>query len=103
ASPEWFDRDPQLAWVFYGHRLKLYRGTQPHAGFQILLKWFKQAHSGAFVFTSNVDGHFQKADFPEDRVIEVHGSLHWAQCTQHCGSGIYSADNISVEVDDQTF
>src|SRR5579871_3047174 len=38
ASPEWFARDPQLAWGFYGHRLNLYRATQPHAGFQILLK-----------------------------------------------------------------
>ncbi len=27
ASPSAFERNPQLAWVFYGHRLKLYRDT----------------------------------------------------------------------------
>src|SRR5262249_9870573 len=36
ANPQWFHTDPMLAWGFYGHRLNLYRGTQPHAGFQIL-------------------------------------------------------------------
>ena len=29
-------RDPQLAWGFYGHRLNLYRVTEPHEGFAIL-------------------------------------------------------------------
>jgi len=36
ANPEWFFRDPLLAWGFYGHRLNLYRQTTPHAGFEIL-------------------------------------------------------------------
>ena len=30
------DRDPHLAWGFYGHRLNLYRKTDPHRGFHIL-------------------------------------------------------------------
>jgi NAD-dependent SIR2 family protein deacetylase len=29
ASPATFERDPHLAWGFYGHRLQLYRNTQP--------------------------------------------------------------------------
>src|SRR5437660_6530807 len=36
ANPSWFARDPTMAWGFYGHRLNLYRGTRPHAGFAIL-------------------------------------------------------------------
>ncbi len=36
AQPEWFVRDPELAWSFYGHRLHLYRSTVPHEGFHIL-------------------------------------------------------------------
>ena len=31
ASPEWFARDPELAWGFYGHRLDLYQRTAPHS------------------------------------------------------------------------
>ncbi|WP_322049658.1 Sir2 family NAD-dependent protein deacetylase, partial [Paraburkholderia sp. J67] len=30
ANPAVFSSDPRLAWGFYGHRLKLYRATQPH-------------------------------------------------------------------------
>src|ERR1700744_4508975 len=37
ANPSWFNRDPHLAWGFYGHRLNLYRATIPHDGFSILL------------------------------------------------------------------
>src|SRR4051812_21640548 len=39
ANPRWFRTDPALAWGFYGHRLNLYRATQPHEGFQILRRW----------------------------------------------------------------
>lgn len=28
-----------------------------------------------FAITSNVDGHFQKAGYSEDRIHEVHGSI----------------------------
>ena len=36
ANPQWFFDDPKLAWAFYGHRLKLYNKTEPHAGFAML-------------------------------------------------------------------
>src|SRR6516165_1690725 len=80
ANPRWFRADPTLAWGFYGHRLHLYRATQPHEGFQILRRWGEQITHGAFVYTSNVDGHFQKAGFDPERVMEVHGSLDYFQC-----------------------
>jgi NAD-dependent SIR2 family protein deacetylase len=57
---------------------------------------------GAFVFTSNVDGQFQKAGFPEDRVLEVHGSIHHVQCLGACPD-IQPAAPYSVEVDPETF
>src|SRR6516164_1681415 len=61
ANPAWFREDPALAWAFYGHRLNLYRDTAPHAGFSRLLEIGKSKPHGYFVFTSNVDGHFQRA------------------------------------------
>src|SRR5579859_3296851 len=51
AHPEWFRRDPALAWGFYGHRLALYRATRPHHGFNLLRAWAKRAGEH-FVFTS---------------------------------------------------
>ena len=98
ANPVSFDRDPELGWGFYGHRLELYRNTQPHAGFEILRRWaaVKESH---FVFTSNVDGHFQRAGFAEDRVYEIHGSIHFLQCSLPCRRDVVPEAGLSLGVD----
>ena len=90
ANPSWFEKNPHLAWAFYGHRLNLYRNTPPHQGFKQFLEIGAAKPGGYFVFTSNVDGHFQKAGFPADRVMEVHGSVDWMQCTASCGVGRFN-------------
>lgn len=102
ASPEWFARDPELAWGFYGHRLELYRRTVPHAGFARLLAWAAGKPGGCFVFTSNVDGQFQKAGFAGERIHECHGSIHRLQCARGCGPEVWSADGLAVEVDESS-
>lgn len=103
ANPSWFERDPQLAWGFYGHRLALYRSTAPHEGFRVLLRWAERMAHGAFVFTTNVDGHFAKAGFPAERIVEHHGAIERLQCTADCGEGIFPAPGWEVEVDPATF
>lgn len=102
ANPAAFERDPRLAWGFYGHRLQLYRNTQPHAGFKWLRELAQNLPQGAQVFTSNVDGHFQKAGFPVDRVCEVHGSIHHLQCLDGCREAIWLADDFTPEIDAET-
>ena len=101
ANPRWFASDPGLAWGFYGHRHHLYRDTNPHEGFSILARWAERMPRGAFVFTSNVDGHFQRAGF--ESVIECHGSLQHLQCSVPCCDEIWSADELEVEVDPGSF
>jgi NAD-dependent SIR2 family protein deacetylase len=103
ANPEWFESDPALAWGFYGHRLGLYRRTRPHRGFATLLRWAGRVRHGAFVITSNVDGQFQRAGFPEERICEVHGAIDWLQCTRRCGVGVFEAGRLRVHVDRRTF
>ena len=98
ANPAWFGRDPALAWGFYGHRLNLYRETAPHAGFGLMLKWAARAPRGAFVFTSNVDGQFQKAGFDSELVEECHGSIHHLQCASPCHPAIWPAEGVEVAV-----
>ncbi|MBF0143094.1 MAG: NAD-dependent deacetylase [Magnetococcales bacterium] len=99
ANPVWFDRDPTLAWAFYGHRLNLYRQTRPHDGFSRLLDKAHRLPGGCFVLTSNVDGQFQKAGFDADRVEECHGSIHHLQCSRPCSDEIENADGTEVRVD----
>jgi NAD-dependent SIR2 family protein deacetylase len=100
ANPAWFETDPYFAWGFYGHRLHLYRQTAPHNGFAILRKWAQRMRFGAFVVTSNVDGQFQKAGFPEDSVEEIHGSILHLQCLGACGVGVFEARcEVSVRLE----
>lgn len=102
ATPRWFKRDPALAWGFYGARMRLYRETAPHAGFGLLRDWAAKKRMGAFVFTSNVDGHFQRTGFPEARVVECHGVLRRLQCTAECGKEAWSSRYVKVVVDPDT-
>lgn len=100
ASPRTFEQDPSLAWGFYGHRLALYRETVPHPGFAILKQWEERMLMGARIFTSNVDGQFQKAGFSEDQIHECHGSIHHLQCmNEECKSGVWRADGFTPDVD----
>lgn len=100
ASPDNFVTRPNLAWGFYGHRLSLYRNTQPHIGFRLLKSIGARLKRGAFVYTSNVDGHFQRAGFPQDKVVECHGSIHHMQCLGACDRQIWQADDFQPEVDE---
>jgi NAD-dependent SIR2 family protein deacetylase len=94
---------PKLAWAFYGHRFNLYRETLPHQGFHILREIAMQKEFGYFVFTSNVDGQFQKAGFREDQIEEVHGSIHYLQCTRPCSSEIWEAGDQDIRIDKEKF
>lgn len=91
ANPKAFKRDAYLAWGFYGHRLDLYRKTEPHQGFKQLKQIADQLQLPYFVFTSNVDGQFQKAGFDEQFIYECHGSIHHVQCTTPCSKSIWQA------------
>lgn len=101
ACPDAFYSHPLLAWGFYAHRLSLYRETQPHAGFDLLKKWGEQKTHGTAVFTSNVDGQFQKASFSPDLIDECHGSIHYLQCLKPCCSDIWPADEFIPVVDEK--
>jgi NAD-dependent SIR2 family protein deacetylase len=102
AHPDWFEKDPALAWGFYGHRLNLYRQTVPHEGFHILRQWGDSRPAGLFVFTSNVDGQFQKAGFDRQSIEECHGSIHHLQCSTPCNEKIWSAESLQIAIDPES-
>lgn len=102
ANPQAFRDDPRLAWGFYGYRLQLYRHTPPGKSFDLLRTIGEQKRHGVFVFTSNVDGHFQAAGFDPERVCEIHGSIHHLQCLAGCSDAIWSAKDFQPVVDTLT-
>lgn len=102
ANPKWFRENPQLAWAFYGHRLNLYRQTKPHIGFKLLLDIAK-SKKDYFVFTSNVDGQFQKAGYDVDKILEIHGSIFYLQCVQPCCNSVWRDNNLNISIDEEKF
>ena len=66
----------------------------------MLLKWATSKRE-FFVFTSNVDGHFQAAGFPQGQIVECHGSIHHLQCAGPCCDEI-TANAAIVTVDPAT-
>ena len=103
ADPVWFDKQPEIAWAFYGHRLNLYRETIPHQGFSKLLDLGRSKPYGYFVFTSNVDGQFQKAGCDDALIEECHGSIHHLQCTGPCSNDIWKIGEEKINIDMEAF
>jgi NAD-dependent SIR2 family protein deacetylase len=102
ANPSVFVTDPRLAWGFYGHRLQSYRTVVPHTGFAHLLRWGEAAPWGLAVYTSNVDGQFQKSGYTQHLIQECHGSLHHLQCAVACCEETWPAEGFEPEVDRAT-
>lgn len=52
-------------------------------------------------FTTNVNGHFQRADFEASRVTECHGSIHHLQCLDGCTDEIWPVDGFHPVVEEE--
>lgn len=96
ASPKAFIENSVRAWSFYGQRLNMYNQTVPHLGFQLLKKWAMRKPNGYAVFTSNIDGQFEKAGFDADHVTECLGRISWLQCITPCTDDIWPATDFSI-------
>lgn len=79
ASPAAFQRDPRLVWEWYDWRLQLVNQASPNPAHAALAEM--EARIPDFrLITQNVDGLHQRAG--SQNVVELHGSLRRARCTQ---------------------
>ena len=78
ATPEAFDRDPQLVWQWYEWRRELVRRAEPNAGHLALADLSRRVPRLTLV-TQNVDGLHQRAGSPS--VLEYHGNILRDRCT----------------------
>ena len=99
ASPHGFASNPHFAWGFFGHQYDLYKNTQPYIGYYLLL-YFLHSKKNYFVITTNVDGHFLKSGYSENRLHEAHGSIHRLQCTIPCQRSVWDVDtDMHIKID----
>jgi len=91
-----------FGWSFWHYRHSAYTSNMPHKGYDILKKWSASKKLGGFSFTSNIDGHWYESKFPPDRIIEVHGSVRFLQCSQpkslECSSGIHPLPSLDLTI-----
>jgi NAD-dependent SIR2 family protein deacetylase len=57
-------------------------------------------NDGAAFYTGNADGIFRKRDSLMNGLPSAHGSIHWLQCAYTCRDDVWSADDLSVELDE---
>lgn len=103
AQSDLFEQNPEKAWAFYGYQLNLYKSAIPHEGYQKLLELGNKKQYGYFIFTSNVDGLFQKAGFNDAFIEECNGSMHYFQCVKPCSSHIWKAPKNKIIIDREHF
>ena len=78
ATPEAFERDPEMVWSWYEWRRQLIREAQPNAGHLALAELARRV-PGFTLVTQNVDGLHQRAGSRE--VLEYHGNILRDRCT----------------------
>ena len=61
-----------------------------------------QKNDDYFVFTSNVDGHFLRAGFPEENIVECHGSINHFQCLNDICGHVWEENEADFVVDIET-
>eukprot|EP00930_Biecheleria_cincta_P043604 TRINITY_DN29928_c0_g1_i1.p1 TRINITY_DN29928_c0_g1~~TRINITY_DN29928_c0_g1_i1.p1 ORF type:complete len:434 (-),score=69.14 TRINITY_DN29928_c0_g1_i1:46-1347(-) len=91
CNPKWFKEDPAVAWKFWHHCQESYLKSEPHDGYRILRNWAERMKCGAFCYTTNIDGHWERAKWPVDSIWEYHGSVHRMQCSGPCNTDVWHA------------
>lgn len=77
ATPEAFDKDPELVWNWYEMRRRLVAQVDPNPAHLALAHW-AQFKPELTIITQNVDGLHQRAGSPS--VTEIHGNLTRDRC-----------------------
>jgi NAD-dependent deacetylase len=86
ATPEAFERDPELVWQWYQSRREMIAGVRPNAG-HLAIAALERLLRQLTLVTQNVDGLHQQAG--STAVLEFHGNIHRNRC---------SAENRAVDV-----
>ncbi len=84
ASIEGFLRNPQRAWSWLLQLKNLVDDRHPNAGHHAIAQLEEICTGKQFtVVTQNIDGYHARAG--NERVLEVHGTIHRVRCHRRCG------------------
>ncbi len=93
ASPEAFERNPQLVWEWYNWRRELLATKQPNPGHEALAALEKSIEQ-FWLITQNVDGLHATAG--SRNISEIHGNIWKVRCT---GCGVIEENRkVPIEI-----
>jgi NAD-dependent deacetylase len=93
ATPEAFERDPQLVWEWYDMRRKICSEAKPNSG-HIVVADMERHYSKFLLITQNVDGLHRRAG--NNKLHQIHGDIFTARCN-HCGN-VYHHDEVPLKL-----
>jgi len=79
ATPQAFEKDPELVWDWYHWRRNTVREASPNPAHYAIAELERKIPAFALV-TQNVDGLHLRAG--SEKVLEIHGDLHHARCSK---------------------
>lgn len=82
ATPEAFQRDPELVWEWYHWRQSLISKAQPNPAHYAIVE-LERRSTKFLLLTQNVDNLHQRAG--SQNVLELHGNIFRTRCTR-CGT-----------------
>jgi NAD-dependent deacetylase len=97
ASPQAFERNPDLVWSWYMHRLHMAMNAQPNPGHDAVAE-LEQLVPQVVVLTQNVDGLHARAGSTD--IVELHGRLGRFKCFANCQGAPTYVDIATVPHDD---
>ncbi|KAI1349844.1 DHS-like NAD/FAD-binding domain-containing protein [Xylaria sp. FL0043] len=84
ATPEAFEEDPSLVWLFYAWRKHMALRAKPNLGHYALAELAKKKEN-FLCLTQNVDGLSPRAGHPDSKLRLLHGSILDVKCFDECG------------------
>jgi NAD-dependent deacetylase len=86
ATPEAFQRDPQLVWEWYHERRATIRGAQPNAAHVAITKLAIECAEFLLV-TQNVDDLHTRAEYAGQtilphQIVQIHGDIFLTRCSR---------------------
>jgi len=102
-GPELLRQAPRLAWGVWSSSLRTSRELRPCPTQSLARDCATLAPLGGMVLTTTTDSRWVRAGWPQDRVLELHGSLRRLQCSEPCCEELWDTPgDLGLEEDPKT-
>jgi NAD-dependent deacetylase len=96
ATPEAFEKNPQLIWDWYRERRQRIRNAQPNAAHDAIAKLAQ--HGDEFLLvTQNVDDLHARAGVSPEKMVQIHGNIFVTRCSR-CDFSVLELDEEQQEI-----